>query len=277
MIITTIETIQKHIATVVGADIKRYEPYLLMAEKFLFREILGIEMKPYVIADNAELLELCEAVVAHKAYLDAIPFLDLIETESGFGITSNTNIAPASPARVKALIAATSERLTECIEDLLEWLEIEAGDELEEIWKGSKTYTLINDNYVRSIRQYREYGTFDGGRLEWIRFRPQLTTARKFFIEPVISAELSGVIIEALRDDDVSSEIAAILDDLRFALAYFAQGETDKGNSFIARVRNVLIATPDGYPAFKVSPIYQAYINTVARDTSEDPFMNFGV
>lgn len=274
----TIEIMKSNIATVVGNDIAIYKPYLTTSERFFVREIVGADMLEYITDDEPVLLQHAQAIVCHKAYLDAIPFLDLVQTESGFAIVRNEQLTPASVERVKALIAATSERLGECIEDLLEWLELNADTEIETVWKGSKTYTLINDNYVRSIRQYREYGEFSGGRLEWIRFRPKLTSVRKLMIEPVISAELSKAIIEALRDDDVTPAMIAILDDLRFALAAYAANDQTTGHSYISRVRSYLIENIDDYPLFAASTIYQKYLaSQVVRDTTDDPFMVCGV
>lgn len=278
MIITTIEQLKQHIATVTSNDIDQYKPYLKTAETWLYREILGLEMKPYVVEDEPELFDLAASVVSHKAYLEAIPFIDLIQTESGFAVVRNDNLAPASPERVKALTASTAQKLDEAVEDLLEWLELQTDSELEIIWKTSKSYTLINDNYVRSIRQFREFGEWAGSRIDWIRFRPKLVAARKLKIEPVISVEQSLAIIEALRDDDVNAAMIAILDDLRFALAAYALDDAEKGHSFISRVRDYMIAHPDDFPQFKASAIYTKYLASLeVRDTTEDPFMVCGV
>lgn len=278
MIIDSIETLKSHIATIVGDNFGKYRPYLTTAETFLKREITGKDLFD-LVSENEDLLELCRGVVAHKAYMEAIPFLDLIETESGFAVTSNGNLTPASTKRVKDLIAATEERLNECIEDLLEWLEA-SPDEIQDAWKGSKTYTLVNDNYVNSIRQFRNYAEFAGGRLDWIRFRPQLARARKLKIEPIISKELSEQIIEQLRDEELEQEVKTandkILEDLRYALASFATSDNATGESFIARVRSVLLTRPDDYPLFKASSIYQAIV-AEQRDVSKDPFIVCGV
>ena len=276
MIINNIETLKQHIATIVGAEIDRYNPYLETAEKFLKREITGAELFALAIPDNAELLKLCQAVVAHKAYLDAIPFLDLVETESGFAVTHNQNLTPASTKRVKDLIASTAERLTECIEDLLEYLETTTGEMLD-AWKGSVTYTLVNDNFIDSIRMFRNYADFAGSRMEWIAFRNKLTRARKLKIEPVISRELSEVIIEDMRDGDLTVANDKLIDDLRFAIAAYATGDNEAGDSFVARVRKVIYTTPDDYPVFKASDIYVQYLAQLPSDTSADPFITCGV
>lgn len=275
MIITTIDTLKQVIATVAGDNFDKYKPYLTTAESFVKREITGKELFAMVTSSNPELLALVQSVVAHKAYLEAIPFLDLLETDSGFAVVRNTNLAPASPQRVAELKTATAAKLDEAIEDLLEYLEGENG-EIEDAWKGSDTYTLINDNYVSSLREFRKYGRFIGNRIEFISFIPVLTSMRKLKIEPVISKELSEKIIEDLRDGDLSADNKKILDDLRFALAFFATGDEASGQSFVARVRSVLMADPDKYPEFKASAIYAA-TQLAQRDISADPFMVCGV
>jgi hypothetical protein len=275
MLITNVDVLKSQIASIVGGEFARYEPYLKTAEKFLIRELTGQEL--FDLANtNADMRDHFIAVIAHKGYLEAIPFLDLIETESGFAVASNTNIAPASTKRVQDLIAGLEKRLSELIEDMLEWLET-APDAIQDAWKGSKAYTLINDNYVCSVREFRDYGSFPGSRLEWIRFRPKLTIARKLKIEPVISKALSEQIIEQLRDDELTENNALILDDLRYALAAFANDDPATGESFISRVRNFLITHPDDFPAFASSDIYQAYQALQERDTTDDAIHFFGV
>jgi hypothetical protein len=276
MIINNIETLKQHIATIVGDNIDRYQPYIATAEKFMKREITGTELFNLATVAHAEFLKLCQAVVAHKAYLDAIPFLDLVETESGFAVTHNQNLTPASTKRVKDLIDATALRLTECIEDLLEYLET-SDTVLIDAWKGSVTYTLVNDNYIDSIRMFRNYADFAGTRMDWIAFRNKLSRARKLKIEPVISSELSAVIIEDMRDGDLTPAHDKIIDDLRFAIAAYATGDTENADSFISRVKSVLYTTPDDYPVFKASSIYVQYLAQLPRDTSADPFMTCGV
>ncbi|MDA3943712.1 MAG: hypothetical protein PF694_09265 [Bacteroidetes bacterium] len=275
MLIDEIDVLKEQIATIVGNDFGRYSPYVQTAENFLIRELTGQVLFDLAESD-ADLRKHFIAVIAHKGYLEAIPFLDLIETESGFAVASNTNIAPASTKRVQDLIAGLEKRLSELIEDMLEWLET-APDEIQDAWKASKVYTLVNDNYVRSVREFRDYGSFPGSRLEWIRFRPKLTIARKLKIEPVISKELSEEIIEQLRDDDLSENNALILDDLRYALAAFANDDPATGESFVSRVRGFLIIHSVDFPAFAESEIYQAYQALIERDTTDDTIHFFGV
>jgi len=280
MIIENIAALRKYISTIAASDedtsdqFSKYLTYLKSAEKFLKREIIGSALYELLEEPNVDLVDHCAAVVAHKAYIDAIPFLDLIETGSGFAVTSNQNLTPASTARVQALIKATEIRLGECIEDLLEYLE--ETPEFHDEWKPSKTYSMISDSYIMNLREFRNYAPFEAGRLEFVKKRPDMLKSRMLKIEPVISKELSLEIIEQLRDDDLNEANKEIIEDLRFALANYTINADIVADSFLSRVKAYLIAKVDSYPSFKASSIYQHYIKT--KDSQlESPFLRCGI
>jgi len=167
MIILDLDTLKKYIPTIATneeADFAKYETYLKSAEKWMRREITGADLFELIEDPNNDLVDFCSAVIAHKGYLEGIPFLDLVETANGFAVHSDVTLAPASTARVNALTAAMAARLDECVEDLLEYLE--ATPEFHDDWKGSKTYTLINDNYSATLREFRNYAVFTGNRID---------------------------------------------------------------------------------------------------------------
>jgi hypothetical protein len=282
MIIDDIIKLKEIIPTIAvsdDADFNRYKGYLTNAGKWLKRELIGAELfalaNAETVADNyTELKDYCAVVVAYKGYLEAIPFLDLVETETGFAVHSDQTLAPASPKRVEELRKATAASLDEAVEDLLEFLE--ESEAYHEDWKGSATYTLINDNYIKSLREFRKYGKFEGSRIDFIKARPALTRARRQLIEPVISQELSEQIIEQIRDVDLNEANTAIIEDLRFALAGFATGENALAESSLARVRKKLIKTPADYPLFEESDIYADYLARL-NPPEETTFLNCGI
>lgn len=96
-------------------------------------------------------------------------------------------------------------------------------------------------------------------------------------IEPIISPELSEEIIEELRDDDMTAANTAILRNLRFAFANYVAGNDDKAHNYLMKVRKVILATPDSYPAFKNSDLY-ATIQAleIDKNTDEKPIFRAG-
>lgn len=261
MIINDIETLKSLIATIAGKDFNKYKPYLISAEAYLKREITGDDLFNLIAEPNDDLLDLCSAIIAHKAYLEAIPFLDLVETNNGFAVVSDDNLSPASTARVEALKKATEDRLSECIEDLLDYLE--SHTEFHDDWKGSKTYSLISDNFISGLREFRRYARFDQSRLEFIKMLPVISSMKKLKIESVISPELCDLIIEQIRDNELSAANAKIVDDIRFALANYSVNNEAVGDSFIAKVKKVLLNNITDYPVFAASDIYKFYTKAV--------------
>ena len=286
MLINSIDTLKKYVPTVVGNDISRYSPFLQTAEEYLTTDLIGDELVASLTiqedyaegvvgsANDLKLVRYCEAVVCLKAYLDAIPMLDLVETETGFGVVSNGNIAPASQQRVAALAAGIERRLTDAIEQLLEYLE--GNENYYDPWKYAKAYTINHDSYIFTLKEFRRYARYDNSRLEWIKDIPKVTQAIRLNIEPIISPELSAVIIDELQDNDQSEANKLIIEDLRFSLAAFVTGNDAIAQSTLARVRRRLIENVDDYPEFKTSAQYTAYLAQTDTYSADHTITVFG-
>ena len=287
MLINSIDTLKKYIPTVVGSDIDRYSPFLQTAEEYLASDLIGEDLVNSLIiqedyevgvvgsANDLKLVRYCEAIICLKAYLDAIPMLDLVETETGFGVVSNGNIAPASQQRVASLAAGIEKRLTDAIEQLLEYLE--GNENYYDPWKYAKAYTINHESYIFTLKEFRRYARYDGSRLEWIKDMPKVTQAIRLNIEPVISPELSAVIIEELQDDDMGEANKLIIEDLRFSLAAYVTGNDAVAQSSLARVRRRLIDNVDDYPEFKTSEQYTAYLAQTDTYSTDQTIASFGV
>ena len=81
-------------------------PHLEGAEAWLTTTFLGeavLAKLPSLDANN-QLLHFSRMAVVAEAMLHAVPQLDLVLTPNGFGIVSNSNIAPASKERVERLL-----------------------------------------------------------------------------------------------------------------------------------------------------------------------------
>jgi hypothetical protein len=304
MLVNTNDKMTKVIPTIVDDDLAKFDAYLVDSRRWMKREITGPDLydlletilvaTPPVLPENpteeqtaaydldveaakvdAELLALAEAIIAYKAYFEAIPFIDLIGTSSGFAVTRTETKAPASKERVEALRQATFKSIGETIENLLEFLEehIVYHDE----WKGSPAYTLLSDTYILTVREFRKYAQFDGSRLEWIKLHPEMMNAIRLKIEPKISPDLSDQILEQLRDGDITNPNQAILEDLRFAFANFTIGNNELAESYLVRVRKVIMKTPDDYHAFKDSDLYASILaNTITKNKVENTIFRAG-
>lgn len=81
-------------------------PHLEVAEAWLTTTFLSEAVLVKLSHEDAtnKLLHYARMAVAAEAMLHAVPQLDLVLTPNGFGVVSNTNIAPASKERVEHLL-----------------------------------------------------------------------------------------------------------------------------------------------------------------------------
>ena len=279
MLISNIETLKKYIPTVAGSNIDRYSTYLQTADEYLISELIGQTLYDKVAGEtpDAKLLGLCENIVALKGYMDAIPFLDLIETETGFAVVSDSqnNVVPASKDRVEKLIRGLDTRLSDAIEQLLEY--IEGNATFYDDWKTAKAYTINHDSFIFTLTQFRRYARYDGSRLEWLKDISKVTRAMRNRIEPIISQEQSAEIITQLQGNNLSAANKKIIEDLRFSLAAFVTGDDETGNNCLFRARKIIIDNVDDYAGFKASAIYAAYLAETSGFSTDQSIAAFGI
>jgi hypothetical protein len=286
MICSTIDIFRKYLPTAIHSDFAKYESEINDANAWIAREILGAELYNIITEGLPEsmyqLLPLCEAVVARRAYLTGIPSFDLAETASGFVVARNENQAPASPERVAKLLASIETKLSDAIEDLLEFLEVKAPEfdeavDISAAWLDSPTYTMLTDTFIPTVRMFRRYAPFPGSRLEWIAKHPAMMNVIQLQMWPILSQELCDEIITELRESYLSAASEEIIQNIRYAYALLVAGETDPGMSYLYRVRKYIIANIDSYSTFENSAMYTNYLATVVeKNTIEKPIFRAG-
>ncbi len=278
MLCKNMDSLRRYLPAVINSEYAKYEAEVSEANHWIRGEILGSALYETIngeqFADD-ELLYLCEAVVARKAYMEGIPSFDLAETSSGFVVSRNEQQAPASPERVQKLRESIALRLTDSIERLLQYLE--QHPDYHDQWKGSPVYAMLTDTFIHTLTEFRRYAPFPGSRMEYIDAKPRMLEVIRLRIEPVISRELSDEIIEQLRDDDLSQANSRIIGDLKFAYANYVAGQTEKANTFLYKVRGRLNAQAEDYPAWESSAVYAAYnASTVDKYNKGRPVFRAG-
>lgn len=127
ILITNDETLRRFMpnafATVKGETplFDKVAPWLMASEQWLVENICGADTLAEIVAlDDMNVVKmLASQIVVSDAMRCAIPSLDLVLTPNGFGIVSNTNVAPASKERIERLIASLLDTRDNCIEQLL--------------------------------------------------------------------------------------------------------------------------------------------------------------
>ena len=137
-------------------DLRRYIPNAFttvkgetpLLEKLApFLESAELWLKQYLTGDAVpeSVKSLATHIVVNEAMRQAVPSLDVVLTPNGFGIVSNSNIAPASKERVERLIESLEETRDTYIEQLLPLLV-----QCEE-WRGTEQYRFFASTLFPNI------------------------------------------------------------------------------------------------------------------------------
>lgn len=267
MLINDIETLKAMIPTVTGSSFEKYRHSLALAQEWFASEIAGRPLMDEILRMEDEpsntLLLLAKSVVAYKGYMDAIPQLDVLETNNGFAVVNDDALAPASRERVAALIRSMQSNLDAAVGQLLCLLE--DSPQYHASWSQSPAFSIMYESYLPTLRMFRRYGTFAGTQFDFIAALPSIRGIITQKIEPVISAEYSGYLLEKSRNKQLSATDIPMLEELRYALAAFYNNSPDTAAAHLLRVRRRLEANPQTYPAFAASELY-ALINSPRAD-----------
>jgi len=230
----------------------------------------------------------CQAIVARFAFFLGAPSLDLQITESGFGVVSNSNLAPASKDRVKAFIDSVEKLGWTSIENFLKFL-----DEYKELLGdyhaayNIPAYGAEYDLFINSALEFDRHFKIDKSRLFYQKIQPVVQMVEQLKIEPVISKELCEAMKAEVSGGSVLQRTRTILPYIKKAVIYFTvaedlfsffpksliefkytelwkafvQDEKVKymaiGEKYLSMVKNVIVQNPDDYPEYVSSAVYE--------------------
>lgn len=206
-------------------EVKQYIPVTTLTVSYLEKhesramlkhlpKYLGIaQTKLLMVAEptaaNLLLINELKGAIANLAYCEAVPFIDLVSTNTGFGVVSNTNIAPASQQRVKAFADAALKAAEDYLSDALLFLETNSTDYPD--WNKS---SLIEGGLIESIDSWPTEIDINYSRVKFVNLVPFIKQAERLYIAKKLSSEFVAS-IAGTADVDV-------LPDIQKALAFSA-------------------------------------------------------
>lgn len=274
MILTTIEQFRAVVPTVSKeTQFSDLQPYCNSAEMWLKNNILGAMLYAFVEAlDNPadadiDLQKLCLNVLANHGYWDAIPFLDLVHTPSGFGVINNNNKAPASKERVERLREQCLIRRDNEVENLI--LFLEQNTTYHDDWKGSPAYSVLTDCLIHTADEFKKYSSWNGTRKDFLLLKPKLIHLTRAKLEPVFSKNLIEELIEAQRDGDLTADEKTVIDLLKHALGCLLDENKNIATAMATDALRFIDENPESFPVYTASKEYAAR-NTEGYINEED-------
>lgn len=260
MILSNLEQFQKAMPTAIALENwSDIETYAESAELWIHNEVLGKTLYTVINADSfadETILRLCRNIIANHAFYEAIPFLDLVLDNNGFGVVSNKNLAPASKERVERLMQQCLKRRDSETENIIALLE--ADSTYHDDWKGSPSYSMLSDCLITTAAELKRYANWDGTRAEFLRQKPDLVMLTRKKINPIISKNYVDELIEKQRDNDLSSADLEVLDSVKYALGAFISRNNHVGATIVTEALNVINTNLQLYPTYTASSEYKA-------------------
>ena len=140
---------------------------------------------------------LAAQIVAYDAFYRAIPHLDVILTPNGFGIVSNSNVAPASKERVERLMASLLEHRDRLLMQITPLLTALNG------WTESEQGRFFSATMFPNMEVTLRFPKPSGSRWEkYLALRDAVIPVEEFFATQYLSREL----LEVLRSEVLTGQ-----------------------------------------------------------------------
>lgn len=246
----------------------RLSEYFTIGEAYVQR-IIGDAVKAS-LATEPELETACGRVTALWAYYTAIPHLDLVLTENGFGVVSNQNVSPASSLRVNTLRQQVKQSLEDAIDNLLS--DLRGNPDWVDTPFAIDTFRSIVWN---ANRQLMYFALPDGHRSDMEALRPKIAAAEER-LKHCISPEFHKELCDAMRLDTVTPMQRTTI---HYALQTLAADVTDDkrmARAHVGKLVEWLDSNIKSFPTYANSTAYAANTFEPYRNEKEDTCYFFG-
>lgn len=279
ILINSLEDFVKCIPTASGTEWDAIKPHVETAQIDLVLNLLGADLNTALIAlQSTEAARLVvNKLLAVKSYHAAIPFVDLVQTENGFAVVSNSNLSPASKERVERLIAWCEQQI-DGLTDLL--IKIVMGNaQLLTKWTLFTEFTsIVNCLFITG----QDFAGFTNSkeklrRAEFLSYNAQLLVWQENIIAPVISKNYLTQLISEIRTQTFTQGSANIIHYCKMVLSALVAGNVEQADSLLCKVSNLLDANLATYTVYAASPEYA--LKNAPRDVNkaDHPTFFFGI
>ncbi len=245
----------------------RIQDYIAAAEDVVAR-IMGNQWTNY--EDNATLALHAHRVICLHAYLEALPHLDIVLTETGLGVVSNQNVAPASSDRVNRLRKQIQDSRDDATDDLIDALR----DVVE--WRPSAAAAHLFSSLVWNARlQLPVMGITEAHRTKMMELFPKIIAA-----EEILKHHISGVLhielCNTLLANSTSAEQNTVINKSLFFIGAYLAGDRAMSRFHMAKLVEYLEQHLSDFPTYEASTAHQANTFTPYENKKDDTTYFFG-
>lgn len=250
------ETFERIVCTAISASAEVFNSMsmnLQMSEQQIKREFIGKTLSDKFDELPEQVQEEAKKAICLDAFYMAIPFLDLVLTATGFGVVSNSNVAPASKERVAAL----SAQVRNCRDNALDGLLLSLHSQVTKEWGKLSVAVCLIDSLFFTARDLRvRAGIPDAYRTDLLKLSPKIAEAEEIF-RSQISAIYFDSLITSIRTNETSDADNLVILLLQKAIGAYLSNSVTQFRTLIDRVVNTLEEDTDKYPVYLSSEAYK--------------------
>lgn len=248
-------------------------PFLEMAEEWVMQYLTSA-------ATFAEILGLAEGSIARSAtvkiivshaMMNAIPSLDVVLTPNGFGIVSNSNIAPASRDRVARLIASLESERDRAIRFLLTLLPTFTS------WSDTPQGEYFSATLFPNLDICDYLGLVEHQWQKYQELRPAVIEVEQYITDHFIGAEqMDAFRKEQIAPSSTSAVLKAVIRSLRATEVQMlkarlaATARPCSPPTTLIQVVNIIRNNPDLFTKWHNSTIKSLFSPPVYENCKED-------
>ena len=262
--------------------IDKLSPFLSATEKWLSDVFMSgaiFDTICQLAEENALRVATTQAIV-YEAFRRAVPHLDIILTPNGFGIVSNTNIAPASKERINRLLDALLDNRDAALLQVLSLLPAESG------WLGTKQAQFFAATMFPNMEVTLRLPKPSEGRWKlYLTLREKTIGIEQFFAAQYLSVELMDVLRSEIQSGQYRSmlhqricrtlqavEIRCLQSTDPTAWMHFAPPAPEafaEEHNALFDIVNTIKDNPEEFPEWHSSKVAELYNPTIFENKKE--------
>jgi hypothetical protein len=209
-------------------------------------------------------------IIAYDAFYRAIPQLDVILTPNGFGIVSNSNIAPASKERIERLMASLLEHRDRLLMQMMTILPAISG------WTESEQGRFFSVTMFPNLEVTLRFPKSTESRWEkFLALREAAIPVEEFFAKQYLSKELLEVLRSEVLTRQFRSETHRTICRMLQAIEMRCLSYNDPSASMhfqhgdLSNIVNTIRNNPEEFPEWHSSPTAELYNPAIFENKKE--------
>ena len=208
-------------------------------------------------------------IIAYDAFHRAIPQLDVILTPNGFGIVSNSNIAPASKERIERLMASLLENRNRLLMHLMPLLTAFSG------WTESEQGRFFSATMFPNMEVTLRFPRSENRWEKYLALREAVIPVEEFFATQYLSKELLDVLRSEVQTGHYRSTahrtVCRILQavEIRCLLSGDPTASMHLEHNALFDIVNTIKDNPEEFPEWHSSKVAELYSPTIFENKKE--------